>query len=389
MTIDYSSIGIVDTVGVQIAQRLEYGLTRRTPASITPKKTTRRLTAPSTEESAKEMSLRFVNDAMPGYTRTRHGGKFTFLDIADRAIHDAPTVARLRSLAIPPAWTGVWIAPSANGHIQATGRDAKGRKQYRYHSRWQAVRAETKYARMQQFGAALPEMRSRVSTDLGRREPGRDKVLAVVVRLLETTYIRVGNEEYARTNGSFGLTTLRNRHALFSGNTLRLEFIGKMGKPHSIRVTDRRMARLVRQCRDLPGQALFQYRDDRGATIAIESTDVNAYIREISGDDFTAKDFRTWAGSLLAASQIALTTVDDNTSASERAGAMKAAIVSVANQLGNTPAVCKSNYIHPRVLAALNDVRVAAEWLTALHGSRARTGLTREESTLLAFLDDR
>jgi len=379
---------MVVVVGVQIAQQLGCRLTRRTPVPMTRKKAARRRTAPSTEELAKEMSLRFVSDAMPGYTRARRGGKFSFRDTAGRAIHDASTVARIRALAIPPAWTAVWIAPSANGHIQATGRDAKGRKQFRYHSHWQAVRAETKYARMQQFGAALPDMRSRVSTDLGRREPGRDKVLAVVVRLLETTYIRVGNEEYARSNGSFGLTTLRNRHALFSGNTLRLEFIGKMGKAHSIRVTDHRMARLVRQCRDLPGQFLFQYRDDRGETIAIESTDVNSYIREISGHDFTAKDFRTWAGSLLAASQIALATVDDNASASERAGAVKAAIVSVADQLGNTPAVCKSNYIHPRVLAALDDARVAVEWLTALRGSHARTGLTREESALLTFLDD-
>ena len=365
------------TVGVQAC-------TTRKPAA--PGQAVRPHRAPTMDAQLTSVSLRHVSDAGRGYTRERRGDRITYRNVSGHAIHDAVTIARIEALAIPPAWVAVWISPSANGHMQATGRDAKGRKQYRYHARWLAVRSETKFDRMREFGAALPEIRARVAADMARDKPSRNKVLAVIVRLLETTYIRVGNEEYARTNGSYGLTTLRNRHARFVGDTLRLEFIGKMGKAHSMRITDRRMARLIRQFRDLPGQALFQYRDDGGKLAAIESGDVNAYIHDISGSEFTAKDFRTWAGSLLAASQIAAAAVDEEVTLRERASATADAIAHVAAQLGNTPAVCKAGYIHPRVLAALGQAEAEHAWQRALRDSRAKTGLTREESALLSFL---
>ena len=336
-------------------------------------------------ETAKQASLRYVTDAQPGITREKHGTGFSYHDANGHTIADEDVLKRIHTLAIPPAWSHVWIAPIATAHIQATGRDSKGRKQYRYHAKWHATRGETKFGRMPQFGTALPTLRAHVNTDLAKRDLAREKVLGVVVRLLETTYIRVGNEEYARTNGSFGLTTLRNRHVSVQGDTVRFAFKGKSGKSHTIRLSDRRLARMVSQCRDLPGQLLFQFVDDNGDPHPITSSEVNEYVREITGEDFTAKNVRTWAGTLLAAQ--ALHTVERSGSAADAHKAQVAAVQSVASQLGNTPAVCRKGYIHPLVLNAYEDTDTHEKWLQAHQVSRARAGLTREESALLHFLE--
>ncbi|HYW50842.1 MAG TPA: hypothetical protein VE861_09560, partial [Gemmatimonadaceae bacterium] len=275
----------------------------RSPAAR--KRATRRARQIDAPESsldwARVASLRYVTDTEPGIAREARGSGFRYRDARGALIRDAQILERIVGLAIPPAWTAVWISPLPAGHIQATGRDARGRKQYRYHTRWHAVRDENKYGRMLDFGAALPLIRARVNRDLRAALHSRERVLAIVVRLLETTYIRVGNEEYARANGSFGLTTLRNKHVRVRGDTLRFEFVGKSGKSHTISVTDRRLSRLVRGCRELPGQLLFQFRHDDGTLRPVDSADVNAYLREITESEFTAKDFRTWAGTLLAA----------------------------------------------------------------------------------------
>src|SRR6266542_3216588 len=251
-------------------------------------------------DAAEEAGLRYVSDDSPGYRRKANGDHFEYLDTEGKRIRDEQRLLRIKRLAIPPAWTDVWICPSPNGHIQATGRDARGRKQYRYHDRWREVRDTAKYERLQAFAEALPHIRAATERDL--RQPGvpRTKVLAAVVRLLEETSIRIGNEEYRRENSSFGLTTMRDRHAEFEGSTLRFRFKGKGGKEHIVELHDRRLAPIVRQCQDIPGQELFQYLDEDGQRHAIESSDVNAYLREISGGDFTAKDFRTWNGTVLA-----------------------------------------------------------------------------------------
>ncbi len=342
-------------------------------------------------EWASLASLRYVSDAGPGLTRQRRGTGFSYRDAAGKVIRDSAILERVRQLAIPPAWTAVWIAPSAAGHIQATGRDARGRKQYRYHARWHAVRDENKYGRMLDFGAALPKIRARVQADLQAAPHSRERVLAIVARLLETTYIRVGNEEYAKTNGSFGLTTLRQKHVRVTGDTLRFAFTGKSGKAHTISVSDRRLSRLVRSCRELPGQLLFQFRHDDGSLRPVDSADVNGYLREISGADFTAKDFRTWAGTLLAAALL-----DPSSTPSGEASAgqdssplsLTAALKHVSKQLGNTPAVCRKGYVHPMVLEAYAADAARERWMTCFGKARSRAGLTREESALLAFLGD-
>jgi DNA topoisomerase-1 len=339
-------------------------------------------------ESAKAAGLRYVNGG-PGIRRRRAGSGFQYIAADGARVTDADELTRIRSLAIPPAWRDVWICPLPHGHVQAVGHDARGRKQYRYHSRWRAVRDETKYTRMMAFGAALPKIRERVERDLSRPGLPREKILAVAVRLLETTFIRVGNEAYARANGSFGLTTLRNHHVDVSGSTLCFEFRGKGGKVVSVDVTDRRLARIVRRCQDLPGQELFQYVDDDGARQTIDSADVNAYIKEISGNDFTAKDFRTWAGTVLAALALQeFETFDSETQAKRN---IVRAIESVARQLGNTPAICRKSYVHPAVLDAYLDGLV-------LSSLRKRTeqrlveslpGLRPEEAAVLALLQQR
>ena len=292
--------------------------------------------------------MRYVSDADPGIARQRAGTTFRYLAPDGRAIRDPDTLARVRSLAIPPAWSAVWICPRTDGHLQATGRDARGRKQYRYHKRWREVRDETKFGRMVAFATALPRIRRRVSQDLGLPGLPRDKVLAMVVRLLETTRMRVGNEEYARANDSFGLTTLRVRQVRVQGSTMSFRFRGKSGVWHQFALNDRKLAAIVRRMRDLPGYELFQYVDEQGETRAVDSADVNAYLKTIAGDDFTSKDFRTWAGTVLAAQ--ALHELGENR--------LSQAIERVARQLGNTKAVCRKCYIHPAVIDAYLEGRL-------------------------------
>lgn len=304
-------------------------------------------------ESAREAGLRYVHTDRPGITRHRAGTGFFYRDSGAERITDKETIARIKALAIPPAWTDVWICPSANGHIQATGRDAKGRKQYRYHPRWREVRDETKYEHVLAFGRALPTIRKRVDTDLRRQGLPKEKVLAAIVRLLETTLIRVGNDQYARENRSFGLTTMRDRHADIDGATVTFEFNGKSGVEQEVELHDRRLARIVKRCQDIPGQELFQYYDDDGQRQDVSSDDVNAYLKEISGADFTAKDFRTWAGTKLAAEALAEFASFDSESAAKKN--VVAAIERVAARLGNTTTICRRCYVHPAVIDAYLD----------------------------------
>lgn len=297
-----------------------------------------------------EAGLRYVNDDDPGISRVGVGANVGYRDADGRPVRDDAALERIRKLVLPPAWTDVWICPHPRGHIQATGRDQRGRKQYRYHDAWRQARDAHKYDRTIAFGHALPRLRARVETDLARRGLPREKVLAAVIRLLETTLIRVGNDEYAKTNKSFGLTTLRDRHARVRGEQMTFEFRGKSGKMHSTGLRDRRLARIVKASQDLPGQRLFQYVDAEGQRHAVESADVNAYIREALGEDFSAKDFRTWAGTLAAAR--ALMTTPACASETEAKRNMTTCVKAVAGLLGNTAAVCRAAYIHPRVLDA-------------------------------------
>ena len=313
---------------------------------------------PPAEDCARHAGLRYVSDAKPGIARHGEGGRFRYVSAQGRVVRDGHTLARIRSLVIPPAWREVWICAQADGHLQATGRDARGRKQYRYHPRWREVRDETKYGRMAAFARALPRIRAQVHRDLARRGLPREKALAVAVRLLETTLIRIGNSEYARANSSFGLTTLRERQVRVEGATLRFRFRGKSGVQHEVAHTDRRIAAIVRRMQDLPGEEIFQYVDESGAARSIESADVNAYLREIAGDDFTSKDFRTWAGTVLAAT--ALHELGPARSQAEAKRNIVTAIEAVSRLLGNTRAVCRKCYVHPIVLEAYADGRLAA-----------------------------
>ena len=335
------------------------------------------------EKSAEAARLRYVTDRRAGFKRRRSGTGFSYLNLDGMVIRDAATLRRIRTMAIPPAWTDVWISPLANGHLQATGRDAKGRKQYRYHERWRQVRDETKYERMLLFAAALPKIRARVRNDLALEGLPRNKLLAALVQLLETTLIRVGNEEYARDNDSFGLTTLKTRHVKVQGDEIRFRFRGKSGKEHSVSLRNKRLARIVKHCQDLPGYDLFQYLDEDGERRYVTSGDVNAYLQEIAGDEFSAKDFRTWAGSLLAAEQLA-EALDEEGKPVSKATVVEA-IKEVAKQLGNTPAVCRKAYIHPAVIEAYQDEKLRALWLKACDGD-AEGGLRKDESALLRFL---
>jgi DNA topoisomerase-1 len=336
--------------------------------------------------AARAAGLRYVSDQSPGLTRKRAGRGFIYLDAEGKRVRDREVLRRIKALAIPPAWEEVWICPIANGHLQATGRDAKGRKQYRYHARWRAVRDETKFERLAAFGQALPLIRECTERDLNLPGLCREKVLATVVRLLETTLIRVGNEEYARTNGSFGLTTLRDRHVNISGAKLRFQFRGKSGVSHAIDLNDRRLAKIVRDCRDLPGQELFQYLDNEGQPQSLGSAEVNDYLREIAGEDFTAKDFRTWAGTVLALA--ALRECGDFTSQTAAKRNVVRALECVAERLGNTPAVCRKAYVHPLVvqlylqgapLSSLEEQQATA----TNNGFRLRA----EEAALLTLLN--
>ncbi|MEO8260168.1 MAG: DNA topoisomerase IB [Acidobacteriota bacterium] len=304
-------------------------------------------------ESAQIAGLKYVNDVtMPGIRRTGPRNRVSY--VADgRRITNQVELQRIRSLAIPPAWTDVWICLDPRGHLQATGRDARGRKQYRYHPKWREVRDEVKYGRLITFAQTLPRIRRRTAADLKQPSLTRDKVLAAVVQLLEKTLIRVGNEEYARTNNSIGLTTMRDKHARINGDGVRFEFRGKSGVGHAVDLHDRRLVSIVKACRDLPGQDLFQYIDDAGQRQPIGSADVNAYLREIAGQDFTAKDFRTWAGTVLAAK--ALATAEQARSKTHANRQIVRAIESVAKCLGNTKAVCRKSYIHPAILSAYTE----------------------------------
>ena len=301
-------------------------------------------------ESARAAGLRYVSDLSPGIRRKRAGKGFMYRNSEGRTVDDRDTIRRIKGLAVPPAWTDVWICPNPHGHLQATGRDARGRKQYRYHLRWREVRDAVKYDRMVAFAAALPEIRERTDGDLERPGMPREKVLAAIVRLLEETRIRVGNEEYRKENGSFGLTTLRNRHVEVIGSDVHFSFRGKSGKLHRVDLQDRRLARILKRFLEIPGQELFQFLDESGEAKPIDSADVNAYLRDISGEDFTAKDFRTWAGTILAARFLCETITRPNTRGAKKQ--LVRAIARVADELGNTPAVCKKGYIHPAVIAA-------------------------------------
>ena len=291
--------------------------------------------------------LTYCSDDNPGLKRTPAGDGFAYHDAQGRLVRDAKALDRIRSLAIPPAWTDVWICPRATGHIQATGRDVKGRKQYRYHDGWSRHASESKFERLPAFARALPKLRKRVETDLNRRSVSRDKVLATAVRLLELTLIRVGNAQYAKQNRSYGLTTLNKRHLDLTGTALTFAFRGKSGVEHEVRVRDRRLATVVRSLRDLPGQQLFKYRDAEGTLCAITSDDVNAYVREAMGDGFSAKDFRTWAGTVSAAR--ALREMDPPSSPTDAKRRITVCVKAVAGLLGNTPTVCRSSYVHPAV----------------------------------------
>ena len=310
--------------------------------------------APTASRSdAGRAGLRHVSDDSPGIARRRAGRGFRYLHPDGRPVRDSATLRRIRALAIPPAWTDVWICPAPNGHIQATGRDARGRKQYRYHKVWRATRDEAKFDRLISFAGMLPRIRERVEADLARPGLPREKVLATVVRLLELTLIRVGNDEYTRTNRSFGLTTLLDRHARVDGSRIRFRFRGKSGRTHEVGLRDRRLARIVGRCQDLPGQELFQYVDEDGEPVDIRSEDVNDYLRDASGGAVTAKDYRTWAGTVLAYRALrALQPVDGEAA---RRRAVVEAIREVAVRLGNTAAVARKSYVHPAVLDAYLD----------------------------------
>jgi DNA topoisomerase-1 len=336
--------------------------------------------------AARSARLRHVGDDAPGITRHKAASGFDYRDLDGALVRDTPTLARIKSLAIPPAWTAVWICRWPNGHIQATGRDARGRKQYRYHARWRETRDETKFGRMVMFSRALPRIRARVEVDLRRHGLPRERVLAAIVRLMELTLFRIGNSEYSKANHSFGLTTLRNRHAVVEGTEIRLSFRGKSGVHHEGSIADRRLARIVKNCRDLPGYELFQYLDDAGNRHSIDSADVNEYLREISGEEITAKDFRTWAGTYLAAAALQqLAALDAD---APRKSTLVRAVEQVAKHLGNTAAVCRKCYIHPAIFDGYLDGTLlkALERRVRRYQTDAIDKMSAAEAAVTAFL---
>ena len=337
--------------------------------------------------SARAAGLVYTADDRPGIRRTKRGRSFVYVDASKRTVRNAETLARIRSLVIPPAWTDVWISANPRGHLQATGRDARGRKQYRYHPKWRTVRDGTKYERTIAFGRMLPQIRRRTEADLRRDGLPREKVLAAVVRLLEKTFIRVGNDEYARDNKSFGLTTMRDGHVKVSGSKVRFMFRGKAGVEHELALDDRRLARIVKQCRDLPGQELFQYKDENGSVVDVGSADVNAYLKEITGEEFTSKDFRTWAGTVLASQLLReFEHVDSEARAKKN---VVAAIEQVAKRLGNTRAVCRKCYVHPAVIDAYMDGTMLKTVAQRARAARAVGKLTAAETAVLSLLQKR
>ena len=335
--------------------------------------------APDVALAVEAGGLRYVVDTLPGITRRPVRNGFQYLDTAGRPLRDPKELTRIRALAIPPAWRDVWICPYADGHLQATGRDVRGRKQYRYHRQWREVRDEAKYERMIGFGHWLPVIREHVEADIRRPGLSRDKVLATIIRLLDVTQMRVGNEEYAQANKSYGLTTLRNRHVSIEGAVIEFHFRGKGGIAHNIKVSEPRLARIVRRMRELPGQELFQYVDAEGTRHSVGSSDVNDYLRAISGEDYTAKDFRTWAGTVQAWAALQRSGAAANVS--DAKSNVRRAIEAAAQKLGNTPAICRKCYIHPAVLAAYMDGSMFGRHTEAI------AGLSMEEAATLALLE--
>lgn len=336
--------------------------------------------------AAETAGLVHVSDETPGISRRKSGTGWSYRDMQGRVIKAPAVIDRIRKLAIPPAYTDVWICPDPQGHIQATGRDARGRKQYRYHERFRAIRDGTKYEHMIEFAGALPAIRAAVRDHMALRGLPREKVLATVVHLLETTMIRVGNADYAKQNKSYGLTTLKDRHVRVEGGELRFRFKGKSGKEWKLSVRDRRVARIVRQCQDLPGQHLFQYLDEAGERCAVTSGDVNAYLRDIAGVSVTAKDFRTWTGTVLAALALAEFEAFDSAAAAKRN--IRAAIETVAARLGNTPTVCRKCYVHPEIIDSYLDQALVLELSRAVERELIEdvAALRPEEALVLAFL---
>jgi DNA topoisomerase-1 len=333
--------------------------------------------------AANDAGLYYVNDDRLGYRRRTNGNGFEYLDTETKRIRDRQRLLRIKRLAIPPAWTDVWICPSPNGHIQATGRDIRGRKQYRYHDRWREVRDENKFGRLAEFAEALPNIRRRITRNMKLNGLPRQKILAAIVRLLDRTFMRIGNEEYARFNKSFGLTTMRDRHVTVKGSHLLFRFRGKSGREHEVGLTDQRIAKIVSNLQDLPGQNLFQYVNGAGEARDITSQDVNDYLGQISGNDFTAKDFRTWAGTLLTA--IGLSAQPDFESKKQAKANIKNAVSAAAEILGNTPAICRKCYVHPAVIEAyLNRTPIAG--VTSARKSTRRWDLPAAEKAVLKFL---
>ncbi|HEX6483018.1 MAG TPA: DNA topoisomerase IB [Ktedonobacteraceae bacterium] len=338
-------------------------------------------------ETAKAAGLRYVTDASPGIQRKRIGKNFSYIGLNGKPIRDPAELQRIKSLGIPPAWTNVWICPNPNGHIQATGRDAKGRKQYRYHPRWREVRDGTKYDRMTSFAENLPKLRERITRDLSLSGLPREKLLATLVRLLDTTLIRIGNEEYARENNSYGLTTMRHEHVDVSGTKVEFHFRGKSGKEHVIDVKDRQLAKIVKRCQELPGHELFEYIDEKGELRKVESSDVNDYLHEITGQSFSAKDFRTWGGAVSVTRTLQeIGGFDTQTQAKKN---VVQAIKEAAQELGNTPAICRKCYVHPAIIDAYMDGSLLN--FLKLHADQekkpSKEGLRSEESVVLAFLE--
>jgi DNA topoisomerase-1 len=332
--------------------------------------------------SAQSARLRYVRDDRPGIRRTKSSRGFKYYRPDGRLIRNPSELKRIAGLVVPPAWSDVWICPDPRGHLQATGRDARGRKQYRYHADWRQTRDETKYERMPAFAAALPRIRARTAADLARSGLPREKVLATVVRLLEKSLIRVGNEEYAKENKSFGLTTLRDRHVTVRGSRVKFQFRGKSGVRHSVSISDRRLARIIKSCRDLPGQELFQYLDDNARPCTIGSGDVNDYLREIANEDFTAKDFRTWAGTVLICAAFREMRLTEKPTSKR----VVQAIDAVAGVLGNTRTVCRKSYIHPAILDACTAGTIA-QLLEHAPRRRVRRGLSTDEVAVLAVVE--
>ena len=340
-----------------------------------------------TNQSAKEIGLRYTHDDVPGITRIRKGKSFSYEYPDGKKVTDRETLDRIRLLAIPPAYVHVWITTFSNGHLQATGIDARKRKQYRYHPKWNKVRNETKFHRMVDFGKVLPKIRRTVARDLKRLHMPKEKVLATIVALLDKTLIRVGNEEYAKENNSYGLTTLHNKHISIAGSTIHFEFKGKSGVNHAIDLQDKRLAKIVRDCKDIPGFELFQYIDEHGDHHSIHSEDVNEYIKNSGGDDFTAKDFRTWHGTILACEALKdLATFDTETQGKKN---VVSAIEYVASKLGNTKAVCRKSYIHPDVINCYLDKSLIDNLALGGIMSNALKKLHPEEAEVIRFLEKR